>query len=532
MAESAARRTEWSKVAWHGHGKAAGLLRALVSLGPVAAAGLLGYAVSRSVPGGGPAVTVIRVLLTAVVSVGAFLGLERVARRFLPLAALLRLNLVFPDRAPSRFSVALRSSSVRRLQRLVGEARRSDDVVVLAEKVVTLAAALNTHDRRTRGHCERTRALADLIIDELRLTPDEANQVRWGAFLHDVGKLVVPSEILNKPGKPTDREWEILRSHPEAGARLVEPLRAFLHAGVDAVASHHENYDGSGYPCGLRGDGLPLAARIVSVADAFEVMTAVRAYKRPMTLQAARAELARRSGTQFDPHVVRAFLNVSLGRLHWTLGLAAWIAEIPFLTVVPRVAAQLAPAGPGAFSQMTLPGLAAASLGAISMVPQVNSPPLRSGPNSVTSAGIRSPWPSPSPSPSPSPATSVEVGNAPRTVVGVGTGLTNGVRTTLGTAEPARSAAGSVVSTVTSTVTSTVPAGSFPPPTLPDVVHGVSTTVVDVVKRAPTGRGGGEVVAPSSPADAVLSSASSTVEHAVTGSTGEVDQVTEGVGLP
>jgi hypothetical protein len=122
---------------------------------------------------------------------------------------------------------------------------------------------------------------------------------------------------------------------------LVEPLRPFLGPGVDAVGSHHENYDGSGYPLGLSGDQLPLAARIVSVADAFEVMTAVRAYKRPMTLQAARAELARRSGTQFDPQVVRAFLNVSLGRVHWTLGLAAWLAELPFLTVLPRFTAQM-----------------------------------------------------------------------------------------------------------------------------------------------------------------------------------------------
>ena len=255
--------------------------------------------------------------------------------------------------------MALRSTSVRKLERFVHEAKTTDDAVVLAEKVVTLASALNTHDRRTRGHCERTRALADLIVEELHLTPVEANQVRWGAFLHDIGKLVVPVEILNKPGKPTPSEWEVLRSHPEAGARLVEPLRTFLSSGVDAVGSHHENFDGSGYPEGRAGEDLPLAARIVSVADAFEVMTAVRAYKRPLSLQSAREELARRSGTQFDPSVVRAFLNVSRGRVHWTLGMAAWLAELPFLTVLPRALVQLrapSPARPAPCHRQPCPG--------------------------------------------------------------------------------------------------------------------------------------------------------------------------------
>jgi hypothetical protein len=361
---------------WRGHRTAAVVLRVVVFLCPVSVAGFLGLLVSRSIPGTTVGADITRVVITAVVCVAAFIVVERLARRFLPLAALLRLNLVFPDRAPSRFSVALRSTSVRKLEQWVHEARASDNAAVLAEKVVTLASALNTHDRRTRGHCERTRALADLIIEELHLSPAEANQVRWGAFLHDIGKLVVPPEILNKPGKPSTREWEILKSHPEAGARLVEPLRPFLGPGVDAVGSHHENYDGSGYPCGLSGEQLPLAARIVSVADAFEVMTAVRAYKRPMPLQAARAELARRSGTQFDPQVVRAFLNVSLGRVHWTLGLAAWVAEMPFLTVLPRLTAQMsATVGAGASaSPIALPTVAAASLGAMAVIGHVGAP--------------------------------------------------------------------------------------------------------------------------------------------------------------
>ncbi|MGH9017579.1 MAG: HD-GYP domain-containing protein [Acidimicrobiales bacterium] len=355
------------------------LLRVVLVLCPVSVAAGIGVLVSRSIPTTSVATLVLRVVATAAVSVLAFLVVERLAHRFLPLAALLRLNLVFPDRAPSRFSVALRSSSVRKLQQWAKQARPDDGAAVVAEKVVTLAAALNTHDRRTRGHCERTRALSDLIVEELHLSPTEANGVRWGSFLHDIGKLVVPAEILNKPGKPSEREWEILRSHPAAGARLVEPLRPFLGPGVDAVGSHHESFDGSGYPAGLHGDELPLAARIVAVADAFEVMTAVRAYKRPMSLQAARAELARRSGTQFDPTMVRALLNVSLGRLRWSLGIAAWMAELPLLTVLPRAAAQAgATVGSGALAPVSLPGVAAASLGAMAVIGHVHAPPTTS----------------------------------------------------------------------------------------------------------------------------------------------------------
>jgi hypothetical protein len=412
---------------WQSHRVTANALRIVVFAGPVSAAVLVGLFVSRSIPGDSARAWTVRLGLAAIASVMAFVVIERLGRRFLPLAFLLRLNLVFPDRAPSRFSVALRSTSVRKLEQWVQEARESNDVSVLAEKVVTLASALNTHDRRTRGHCERTRALADLIAEELRLSPSEANEVRWGAFLHDIGKLVVPADILNKPGKPTTREWEILKGHPEAGARLVEPLRTFLSSGVDAVGSHHENYDGTGYPAGLSGEQLALAARIVSVADSFEVMTAVRAYKRPMTMQAAREELARGSGSQFDPHVVRAFLNVSLGKLHWVLGMAAWMAELPFLSILPRVVAQVSTSAGGgvAISPIGLPGVAAASLGAMAVMGHVESAKIPSVPAPRISAASFHPLTPPSvtntPSPSGSPTTDPSSG--PPATPGVGASL-------------------------------------------------------------------------------------------------------------
>ena len=252
------------------------------------------------------------------------------------------------------------------MQQWARTTQHDDGVAALAEKVVTLATALNTHDRRTRGHSERSRAMAELIALEMGLPEPEVNEVRWGAFLHDIGKILVPATLLNKPGAPTPHEWKTLRRHPADGGDLVEPLRLFLGSGVEAVSGHHENFDGSGYPHGLAGDDIALSARIVHVADSFEVMTAVRSYKRPMSATEARQELARHSGSQFDPTVVRALLNISLGRLHWSLGFAAWMAEIPFLTVIPRAAAQVGAAAAAPSMSMTaLSGVAAISFGSI-----------------------------------------------------------------------------------------------------------------------------------------------------------------------
>lgn len=362
---------------WTVHGVAAALLRVVAVAVPLPVSAGVGVLVGWSVPGQGALDVTARVVAAGLASVATFAVLEWLARRLLPLAALLRLSLVFPDRAPPRFAIALRSTSVRRLREW---ARTNQDRLgeqALAEKVLTLAAALNFHDRRTRGHSERTRAFAELVIDEMGLSEIEANEVRWGAFLHDIGKLLVPSAILNKPGEPSAIEWEALRQHPAEGGRLVQPLRPFLGSGVDAVASHHESFDGTGYPSGLRGDDIPLAARIVAVVDSFEVMTAVRSYKRPMSATAARKELVHEAGKQFDPVVVRAFLNVSLGRLHWALGLVAWAAELPFIGVIPRAAAQVGAAvgtSSGAVTSSTLASVAAASLGATLIVNPLGAP--------------------------------------------------------------------------------------------------------------------------------------------------------------
>ncbi|MGH9049449.1 MAG: HD-GYP domain-containing protein [Acidimicrobiia bacterium] len=297
----------------------------------------------------------------------ALVVLDTVARRLLPLAALLRLTLLFPDRAPSRLRVALRGTSRVRLQAWAAQTTRPSaatdvDAGERARQILSLAAALHAHDRMTRGHSERVRALTELVAEELRLTDDEADRLQWAALLHDIGKLSVPAEILNKPGKPDDAEWAVLRRHPAEGARIAAPLHPWLGEWADAVAQHHERFDGTGYPEGLSGERISLAGRIVSVTDAFETMTALRSYKRPMSAGAARTELARCAGTHFDPRVVRAFLSVSLGRLHWSTGGAlAWVAVFPPAAAVARVGTRIS----GAFARPAAATKATAAVGVI-----------------------------------------------------------------------------------------------------------------------------------------------------------------------
>jgi hypothetical protein len=276
---------------------------------------------------------------------------ERLARRLLPLATLLRLSLVFPDKAPSRFVLARRSGNVRQLEervRVAHERGVDDDPAKAAEEILSLVAALSAHDRKTRGHSERVRAFTDLLAGELKISEDDRDRLRWAALLHDVGKLRVPAKILNKPGKPDAHEWELLQAHPAAGARIAGPLLSWLGEWGTTIAQHHERFDGGGYPAALAGEDISLGARIVSVADSFEVMTAARSYKKPMSVPAARAELVRNAGSQFDPALVRTFLSISIGRLWWTVGPVAWIGITPFIGWLQRTATQAATAAQSA----------------------------------------------------------------------------------------------------------------------------------------------------------------------------------------
>ncbi len=347
-------------------------LRIVVLCGPILLAFLSSIVANRLLPRGNTTPEVlVRLVPIMLVSTAVVWLSDKVGRRLLPLAVLMQLSLVFPDRAPSRLKAALKSGSSRRLTQLVAETRTnglSTDPGEAARQVVNLIGAVGDHDRRTRGHSERVRLYAEMIGQELKLSTEERQKLQWGALLHDLGKLMVPPEILNKAGVPDAREWEVIRTHPMEGMRLVEPLREFLGEWAEAIGGHHERWDGAGYPRQLRAEQIPRAAAIVAVADSVEVMTAVRSYKKAMSASAARAELTRCAGTHFSPEVVRAFLSISLGRVRLIAGPLAALSQAPYvgqLLNIPSAAAAV----PAAVGNATVPIALAAVVSAMNVVP-------------------------------------------------------------------------------------------------------------------------------------------------------------------
>ena len=175
--------------------------------------------------------------------------------------------------------------------------------------VRALAAAVDARDPYTRSHSARVAALSRGIAEEMQLSADQVRRIQLGALLHDIGKIGVPDAILNKPGALSPDEWVMMRSHSMLGASIVnavEPLRDL----VPIVRSHHERYDGEGYPDQLGGDLVPIEAYVVAAADAFEVIVSRRAYKPAQSVEHACAELLRCRGTQFHPAVVDSFLRL------------------------------------------------------------------------------------------------------------------------------------------------------------------------------------------------------------------------------
>jgi hypothetical protein len=265
---------------------------------------------------------------------------ERAGRRLLPLVTLLKLSMLFPDQAPTRFSIARTAGSVRKLESRLAETQ--DDTAAREESrtaatILSLSVALQSHDRRTRGHAERVRVFTDLLGEELQLSEHDRYRLRWAALMHDIGKLTISPKILNKPGALDEHEWRLMKGHPTEGERIAEPILAWLGPWGDAIVEHHERFDGGGYPNGLAGGSISLGGRIVSVSDAYDTMTAARSYKKPMAVWSARRELADCAGGQFDPEIVRAFLSISLPKLLWRTGPLSLLVQLPFLARLQEV---------------------------------------------------------------------------------------------------------------------------------------------------------------------------------------------------
>ena len=173
----------------------------------------------------------------------------------------------------------------------------------------SLAQVIEAKDRTTRGHLDRTQAYGIALARKIDETLVETPTLGYGFFLHDIGKVGIPEQILCKDGPLTEPEWLVMRSHPVIGADIVAPM-GFLAETVDLIRHHHEWFDGSGYPDGLAGEAIPLTARIFSVADSFDAMTSDRPYRDSIGIERALGEIRGGAGTQFDPDIVDAFVEM------------------------------------------------------------------------------------------------------------------------------------------------------------------------------------------------------------------------------
>jgi HD-GYP domain-containing protein (c-di-GMP phosphodiesterase class II) len=198
------------------------------------------------------------------------------------------------------------AGNIEALVRRLKQALRQNQELFL-ETIRTLAAAIDAKDPYTRGHSERVASYSMALSRHLGLKQDEVFRIHIAAILHDVGKLGIKDGILNKPGGLSDEEFEIMRQHPSIGAQIMSPIR-MLKDIIPGIRNHHETWDGNGYPDRLKGDQIPMVARIIGVADTFDAMTTTRPYQQAMTLDYVLAKMKSMSGSRFDPLVIDAFL--------------------------------------------------------------------------------------------------------------------------------------------------------------------------------------------------------------------------------
>jgi len=200
----------------------------------------------------------------------------------------------------------------RELERALGGINRTYDATIK-----TLGAALDLRDSETEDHCKRVAAYVMKLARAYGVKDkDQLRDIEWGAYLHDIGKIGLPDAVLLKPGKLTAAERSLIETHPELGYRLLKKIQ-FLEGAAELVLTHHESYDGRGYPRGLKGKDIPLSARLFAVADTLDAMTSDRPYRKALSIEAAGKELKSLSGVQYDPQVVEVFF--SLPEAEWRI---------------------------------------------------------------------------------------------------------------------------------------------------------------------------------------------------------------------
>jgi putative nucleotidyltransferase with HDIG domain len=270
-------------------------------------------------------------------SLGAITALGADAKAMLCLGRSSAKGAFLPDERELLLGFAKNTTLALERMRLGQDAEKN-----LVNTITAFVNAIESKDRYLKGHSARVSLLAGAIAREMGLSAEEELIACRGAILHDLGKLAIIDTILSKPGLLTAEEYGIMKDHVEVGYKILKPL-CFLDREALAVRHHHERYDGTGYPDGLAGEAIPLVARIVTTADAFDAMTSDRPYRQALAFDVALAEIKRGAGTQFDPATAEAFLRIPRERLleiceGWTArtapGLAATAAELHISAVM------------------------------------------------------------------------------------------------------------------------------------------------------------------------------------------------------
>ncbi|WP_298002970.1 HD-GYP domain-containing protein [Anaerolinea sp.] len=211
----------------------------------------------------------------------------------------------FLDTVAGQLALAIQS------HRLVEQLRRSNQELLLAydTTIEGWSRAMDLRDRETEGHTQRVTQLTLKLAQRMGITGQALTHLRRGALLHDIGKMGVPDAILHKPGPLTDEEWQVMRQHPVYAIDMLSSIE-YLKPALDIPGFHHEKWDGSGYPYGLKGEAIPLGARIFAVVDVYDALTSDRPYRKAWTREKALEYICEQAGKHFDPRVVEAFLKM------------------------------------------------------------------------------------------------------------------------------------------------------------------------------------------------------------------------------